>query len=33
VFTFDFQKKKIYVARVGNGKFLDREKTWMEILY
>lgn len=33
VFTFDFQKKKIYVARVGNGRFRDREKTWMELSY
>ena len=33
VFTFDFQKKKIYVARVGNGRFKEREKTWMELSY
>ena len=33
VFTFDFQKKKIYVARVGNGSSQDREKTWMELSY
>ena len=33
VFTFDFQKKKIYVARVGNGRFKEREKTWTELSY
>lgn len=33
VFTFNFQKRKIYVARVGNGSFRDREKTWMELSY
>ena len=33
VFTFDFQKKKIYIARVGNGSFKDREKTWIEMAY
>ena len=33
VFTFDFQKKKIYVARVGNNMFKDREKTWTELSY
>ena len=33
VFTFDFKKKSIYVARVGNGSFKDREKTWMELPY
>ena len=33
VFTFDFEKKKIYIARVGNGGFLDREKTWAEMDY
>ena len=33
VFTFDFENKKIYVARVGNGLFKDREKTYMELTY
>ena len=33
VFTFDFKKKTIYTARVGNGTFKDREKTWMEMPY
>ena len=33
VFSFDFQKKKIYVARVGNNMFKDREKTWTELPY
>lgn len=33
VFTFDFEKKKVYVARVGNGRFKDREKTYMELPY
>ena len=33
VFTFDFMKKSIYVARVGNEIFNDREKTWMELPY
>ena len=33
VFTFDFQKKKIYAARVGNGGFKEREKTWTELSY
>ena len=33
VFTFNFPKRKIYVARVGNGSFKDREKTWMEMSY
>ena len=33
VFTFDFENKKIYVARVGNGFFKDREKTYMELPY
>lgn len=33
VFTFNFKKKSIYVARVGNGIFNDREKTWMELPY
>ena len=33
VFTFDFQKKKIYVARVGNGRSKQREKTWTELSY
>lgn len=33
VFTFDFKKKSVYVARVGNGSFKDREKTWMELPY
>lgn len=33
VFTFDFEKKKIYTARVGNGLRLGSEKTWMEIEY
>ena len=33
VFTFDFNNKKIYAARVGNGLFKDLEKTWMELSY
>jgi hypothetical protein len=33
VFAFDFKKKMIYTARVGNGIFNDREKTWMEMKY
>ncbi len=33
VFTFDFSKKKIYAARVGNGIYGDGEKTWMELPY
>ena len=33
VFTFDFKKKSIYVARVGNGVFKDQVKTWMELPY
>ena len=33
VFTFDFQKKIIYVARVGNGRFKEREKTCTELSY
>lgn len=33
VFAFDFSNKIIYVARVGNGLFKDREKTWMELPY
>lgn len=33
VFTFNFKKKSIYVARVGNGIYKDREKTWMELPY
>ena len=33
VFTFDFEKKSIYIARVGNGIFKDKEKTWMELPY
>lgn len=33
VYTFDFENKKIYVARVGNGFFKDREKTYMELTY
>ena len=33
VFTFDFKKKNIYVARVGNGHFKDCEKTYMELPY
>lgn len=33
VFTFDFNKKKIYTARVGNALFNEHEKTWMELSY
>ena len=33
VFSFDFRKKRIYVARVGNKLFKDREKTFMELSY
>ena len=33
VFSFDFEKKKIYVARVGNQLFHDREKKWIEMSY
>ena len=33
VFTFDFQKKMIRVARAGNGMFQEREKTIMELPY
>lgn len=33
VFTFNFEKKKIYVARVGNGLFKEQQKTFMELLY
>ena len=33
VFSFDFEKKKIYVTRVGNGLYRDRDKTCMEISY
>lgn len=33
VFSFDFEKKKIYIARVGNGQFNDRMKTFLELSY
>ena len=33
VFTFDFEKKSIYIARVGNGIYDGKEKTWMELPY
>lgn len=33
VFSFDFEKKKIYVTRVGNELYRDRDKTFMEISY
>ena len=33
VFTFNFEKKKIFVARVGNGMFRDQLKTSMELSY
>ena len=33
VFTFDFRSKNIYIARVGNGIYGDKEKTWMELPY
>ena len=33
VFSIDFRSKNIYVARVGNGIYGDREKTWMELPY
>jgi len=33
VFTFNFKKKMIYVARVGNGLHKTREKTIMELPY
>ena len=33
LFSFDFEKKKIYVSRVGNGNHYNREKTWMELSY
>ena len=33
VFSFNFEKKKIHIARVGNGLFKERQKTFMELLY
>ncbi|MCR5090932.1 MAG: metallophosphoesterase [Oscillospiraceae bacterium] len=33
VCTFDFRNKNIYIARVGNGIFDDKEKTWMVLPY
>lgn len=33
VFAFDFNKKRIYVARVGSGAHKDHEKTIMELDY
>ena len=33
IFTFDFNNKKIYTARVGNNLFKDCEKTWMDLSY
>ena len=33
VFSFDFEKKNVYIARAGNGLCRGHEKTWMEISY